>query len=69
MKVEDLKAQSLDELTKKYGRLLRIPRRPKPGTYTTAEELTAAENEAFLEWRKSLAVLTEVSLQLDGWHR
>jgi large subunit GTPase 1 len=61
VKTEDLKAQSLDELTKKYGHLLRIPRRPKAGTYTTAEELNAAENEAFLEWRKSLAVLTEVS--------
>ncbi|KAI1716725.1 50S ribosome-binding GTPase domain-containing protein [Ditylenchus destructor] len=56
---EDLKGQSFAELNKKYGSLLRIPRRPKPGTYNTAEELTALENEMFLEWRRSLSVLTE----------
>ncbi|KAI1699851.1 ribosomal l27e protein family domain-containing protein [Ditylenchus destructor] len=63
---EDLKGQSFAKLNKKYGSLLRIPRRPKPGTYNTAEELTALENEMFLEWRRSLSVLTEVSCMFDA---
>lgn len=39
--------------------LLKIPRRPKWGTETTAEELQRAENEAFLEWRRGLSILQE----------
>uniref|UniRef100_A0A915DU55 Uncharacterized protein n=1 Tax=Ditylenchus dipsaci TaxID=166011 RepID=A0A915DU55_9BILA len=59
VKVEDLKTQSFEELNNKYGHLMRIPRRPKKELYHTAEELHALENETFLEWRRSLALLAE----------
>lgn len=39
--------------------LLKIPRRPRWNTGTTAEELQKAENEAFLEWRRGLSILQE----------
>ncbi|KAH8273434.1 hypothetical protein KR018_000601 [Drosophila ironensis] len=38
---------------------LKIPRRPKWDSETTAAELDQAENEAFLNWRRDLAVLQE----------
>ena len=37
--------------------ILRVPRRPRWNPGTTAEELTKAENLAFLEWRRGLAEL------------
>lgn len=39
--------------------LLKIPRRPKWCTETTAEDLQRAENEAFLEWRRGLSILQD----------
>ncbi|XP_055685417.1 large subunit GTPase 1 homolog [Lutzomyia longipalpis] len=39
--------------------LLKIPRRPKWTRETTAEELQMLENESFLNWRRSLALLQE----------
>lgn len=39
--------------------MLKIPRRPKRNLYKTAEELNTLENEAFLDWRRNLAALTE----------
>lgn len=62
VKPEDLKSHSLEELNAKYGDLLRIPRRPQPGTYSTADELHALENESFLGWKRSLSLLSEVNL-------
>lgn len=59
VKVEDLHSQSYEILLEKYGHLLRIPRRPKRDLYETAEELNSLENQAFLDWRRSLATLTE----------
>lgn len=38
---------------------LKIPRRPKWTKETSAEELVRAENEAFLDWRRDLALLQE----------
>ncbi|XP_016947943.1 large subunit GTPase 1 homolog [Drosophila biarmipes] len=38
---------------------LKIPRRPKWSKDTSAEELERAENEAFLDWRRDLALLQE----------
>lgn len=39
--------------------LLKIPRRPKWTTETTAEDLHLQENQSFLEWRRGLAMLQE----------
>lgn len=39
--------------------LLKIPRRPKWDETTKKEELVTRENEAFLEWRRGLAMLQE----------
>lgn len=39
--------------------LIRIPRRPKWDEKTTADALQVAENQEFLEWRRSLAMLQE----------
>uniref|UniRef100_A0AC34RR30 Uncharacterized protein n=1 Tax=Panagrolaimus sp. JU765 TaxID=591449 RepID=A0AC34RR30_9BILA len=47
IKTEDLTSKSYDELVGKYGELLKIPRRPKRGTYETADELNKLENEMF----------------------
>ncbi|EFO20434.1 hypothetical protein LOAG_08056 [Loa loa] len=52
-------AHSMDELYKKYGDRLRIPRRPPKHAWETAHDLTRLENEYFLEWRKNLAELQE----------
>lgn len=38
---------------------LKIPRRPKWNKETSADELERAENEAFLDWRRDLALLQE----------
>uniref|UniRef100_A0A914LRP5 Large subunit GTPase 1 homolog n=2 Tax=Meloidogyne incognita TaxID=6306 RepID=A0A914LRP5_MELIC len=59
--LEGLEEQNLDELHVKYGHLLSIPRRPKPDTYQTAEELDSLETSQFLEWRRKLAKLSEGS--------
>uniref|UniRef100_A0A1I8B039 Large subunit GTPase 1 homolog n=1 Tax=Meloidogyne hapla TaxID=6305 RepID=A0A1I8B039_MELHA len=59
--LEGLEDQNLEELHSKYGHLLRIPRRPKPGTYQSAEELDALETSHFLDWRRKLAKLSEGS--------
>ncbi|OAD52903.1 Large subunit GTPase 1 like protein [Eufriesea mexicana] len=40
--------------------LLKIPRRPKWDSSTTAHELQSKEREEFLEWRRSLSVLQEM---------
>lgn len=39
--------------------LLKIPRRPKWDQNTTAEDLQRAESEAFLDWRRNIALLQE----------
>uniref|UniRef100_A0A1L8DSK4 Large subunit GTPase 1 homolog n=1 Tax=Nyssomyia neivai TaxID=330878 RepID=A0A1L8DSK4_9DIPT len=39
--------------------ILKIPRRPKWTSETTTEELKSMENESFLNWRRSLALLQE----------
>ncbi|CAK5015400.1 unnamed protein product [Meloidogyne enterolobii] len=57
--LEGLEEQNLDELHVKYGHLLSIPRRPKPDTYQTAEELDSLETSQFLDWRQKLAKLSE----------
>lgn len=51
-----------DEMKQKHvdkKDLLKIPRRPKWQSTTTAEQLQQAENESFLEWRRGLAMLQE----------
>ncbi|VDM91490.1 unnamed protein product [Onchocerca ochengi] len=52
-------ALSMDELYRKYGDRLRIPRRPPKYAWETVDDLTRLENEYFLEWRKNLADLQE----------
>lgn len=52
----------MDELYRKYGDRLRIPRRPLKHAWETVDDLIRLENEYFLEWRKNLADLQEVNL-------
>ncbi|XP_076228352.1 WD repeat domain 33 isoform X2 [Nomia melanderi] len=47
------------ETQKKNKALLKVPRRPKWDTTTTAQELQAKEKEHFLEWRRTLSLLQE----------
>jgi len=47
------------EVYKANRELLRIPRRPKWDKTTTPEELAQAERDAFLEWRRHLAVIQD----------
>ncbi|XP_076761610.1 nucleostemin 3 [Xylocopa sonorina] len=56
---KDEKEKVLDA-QKKNKALLKIPRRPKWDSSTTAQELQAKEREEFLEWRRSLSMLQEV---------
>ncbi|XP_060829287.1 large subunit GTPase 1 homolog [Bombus pascuorum] len=56
---KDEKAKLL-ETQKKNKAFLKIPRRPKWNSSTTAHELQSKEREEFLEWRRSLAMLQEV---------
>ena len=60
IQIEKFEMRSLEQLHAQYGELLRIPRRPKIGTYKDAEELNALESSEFLGWRRNLAKLTEV---------
>lgn len=48
------------ELQKRFEHRLKIPRRPKKDLWSSAEELTKLENEAFLKWRSDLSELQEV---------
>lgn len=50
---------SISDAQKRHEDLLRIPRRPAWDQTTTKEELDANENESFLNWRRSLALLNE----------
>ncbi|CAG9537602.1 unnamed protein product [Cercopithifilaria johnstoni] len=52
-------AYSVDELYRKYGDRLRIPRRPPKHAWETVNDLAQLENTYFLEWRKNLADLQE----------
>lgn len=49
----------LKEAQERNKTLLRIPRRPKWDSSTSADELLARERESFLQWRKTLAYLQE----------
>ncbi|XP_078038431.1 nucleostemin 3 [Augochlora pura] len=51
--------EKISALQKKNKGLLKIPRRPKWDTTTTAQELQAKEREHFLEWRRTLSLLQE----------
>ena len=55
----DLKAKT--KLHQTYKGCLKIPRRPEWTADMTKEELIDLENKSFLEWRRDLAVLEEVS--------
>lgn len=52
--------QKVLESQKKNKALLKIPRRPKWDSSTTAHELQSKERDEFLEWRRSLSALQEV---------
>ncbi|CAK9801195.1 Large subunit GTPase 1 homolog [Anthophora quadrimaculata] len=52
--------EKLLESQRKNKALLKIPRRPKWDSSTTADELQSKEREEFLEWRRSLSVLQEM---------
>ncbi|XP_034180952.1 nucleostemin 3 [Osmia lignaria lignaria] len=56
---KDEKEQVL-ESQRKNKVFLKIPRRPKWDSTTTAQELQSKEREEFLEWRRSLSMLQEV---------
>ncbi|XP_076231855.1 nucleostemin 3 [Calliopsis andreniformis] len=47
------------ESQRKHKEQLKIPRRPKWDSSTTAHELQTKEKEEFLEWRRSLSILQE----------
>ncbi|XP_036339361.1 large subunit GTPase 1 homolog [Rhagoletis pomonella] len=51
--------KQIEEKHIEHRNMLTVPRRPKWTAETTAEELQRAENESFLEWRRSLALLQE----------
>lgn len=55
----DIVSRSLGELEAKHRELLKIPRRPNWNQETTASELQNLEREAFLQWRRNLAILQE----------
>ncbi|CAD5206857.1 unnamed protein product [Bursaphelenchus okinawaensis] len=57
--VQSLQDKTFEDLTKKFGHLLKVPRRPDPNSYSTPEGLEAQEMRNFLEWRTSLAQLAE----------
>lgn len=50
---------TISDAQKKLKDLLRIPRRPHWDRTSTKEELDRNENESFLNWRRSLALLNE----------
>uniref|UniRef100_A0A915IRU3 Large subunit GTPase 1 homolog n=1 Tax=Romanomermis culicivorax TaxID=13658 RepID=A0A915IRU3_ROMCU len=54
------KRLKLENCRQTYKDYLKIPRRPFWDSKTTADELKAAETEAFLIWRRKLAELEEV---------
>jgi hypothetical protein len=58
---EHIESRNLEELYGQFGNLLKIPRKPKPGTYNNANELKELEYAEFLKWRQTLGKLTEVS--------
>uniref|UniRef100_A0A914I6Z7 Large subunit GTPase 1 homolog n=1 Tax=Globodera rostochiensis TaxID=31243 RepID=A0A914I6Z7_GLORO len=60
---------SLKKLNEHYGHLLRIPRRPRPGTYADAEQLNALEAEEFVDWRRQLAKLSESNVVITPFER
>jgi large subunit GTPase 1 len=51
--------KNMEEKITENKELLKIPRRPKWDKDTTPDELHARENQAFLEWRRDLALLQE----------
>lgn len=51
--------RSAEEVGVVNKELLRIPRRPAWDKNTTPEELDQAEREAFLLWRRQLAVIQD----------
>lgn len=53
--------KSAEDTHEKNRDLIKIPRRPKWDSSTTAEDLHQREKEQFLEWRRSLASLQEDS--------
>ncbi|KAI4499986.1 hypothetical protein M0802_004856 [Mischocyttarus mexicanus] len=55
---KDEKKKVLEEHEKHKG-FLKIPRRPKWDSSTTAQDLQAKEKEEFLEWRRNLSMLQE----------
>ncbi|KAI6241251.1 Large subunit GTPase 1-like protein [Aphelenchoides fujianensis] len=57
--VEEIQSKTADYLVERWGRCLRIPRRPPRDSYSNAEELEAAENRMFIEWKRDLAQLAE----------
>lgn len=55
----DTEKSAVKKLIDDNKSMLRIPRRPAWTKDTTADELRANENKAFLEWRRDLALLQE----------
>ncbi|KAH8419798.1 hypothetical protein KR009_002692 [Drosophila setifemur] len=51
--------QLMHQKHQQHREQLKIPRRPKWNKDTSPEELERAENEAFLDWRRDLALLQE----------
>ncbi|XP_067633864.1 large subunit GTPase 1 homolog isoform X2 [Eurosta solidaginis] len=51
--------KQMQQKHRENNNMLTVPRRPKWTAQTTAEELQRAENESFLEWCRTLALLQE----------
>ncbi|KAI6203206.1 60S ribosomal protein L27 [Aphelenchoides besseyi] len=75
--VEDIQSKDFDYLLERWGRCLRIPRRPPRDSYSNAKELEAKETEMFFEWKRDLAkvaegdgvVLTPFERNLELWRQ
>ncbi|KAG5684665.1 hypothetical protein PVAND_013883 [Polypedilum vanderplanki] len=57
--LSDAEFKNVEKLINQHKDSIKIPRRPKWTKETTPEELNRNENQAFLEWRRDLALLAE----------
>uniref|UniRef100_A0A2S2QR58 Large subunit GTPase 1 homolog n=1 Tax=Sipha flava TaxID=143950 RepID=A0A2S2QR58_9HEMI len=73
----DDERSKIEKSHKEFKHFIKIPRRPKWNSETTAEELESKERQNFLDWRRKLAelqekqelVLTPYEKNLDFWRQ
>lgn len=57
--LSNLQQQQMEQKHEEHRNMLKVPRRPRWTTKTTAKELQSAEEKSFYDWRRSLALLQE----------